>query len=98
MNIAHAAICAALLIGAAPGHAHDSSTVVRISDLDRRNPRDAAILERRLAAAIERVCGSYASVDGIAMDEVTQCRRNAKAGIARQMASQPARTSEVAGH
>ena len=98
MNIAQAAICAALLIGAAPGHAHDSSTVVRISDLDRRDPRDAEILERRLAAAIERVCGSYALVDGIAMDEVTQCRRNAKAGIARQLASQPARTSQVARH
>ena len=54
---------------------------IRIDDLDLSSPRDLRLLDRRVAAAKERVCGSYAGARDGAEDRIAECR----AGVDRQL-------------
>jgi len=80
------AATAALLLTAGPAMAREPQTAIQVSDLDLASRADAATLRRRLAAGLERVCGSYAGVNVGDMDEVTQCRRAAERQARDQLA------------
>ena len=97
MKIVHAALCATLLLWAVPGLSRAGTATVRVSDLDTRTKRGAATLDRRLASAIERVCGSYAGADMSEMDSITRCRRAARADVASQRAGRGLRESARLG-
>jgi UrcA family protein len=73
-----AAAAAASLALAAPAAAQDEPAVeVEIGDLDTSTPHGAAELQRRIAAAARRVCGSPGSRTLAAIEHVMTCRDNA---------------------
>jgi len=73
----------ATLFTAAPAFAgQDGKTAsVRLGDLDLSRPADVSLLERRVAAAKEAVCGSYLGARDGSEDRIAACR----AGIDRQL-------------
>lgn len=79
-------ILAAALIGAAPAAAQTetNSIQVGIADLDLATTEDVARLDRRLGAAVRRVCGVAAARTLDAYQDVATCRREAAARIAPQ--------------
>ncbi|MDG2533225.1 UrcA family protein [Sphingomonas sp. HITSZ_GF] len=79
------AFAAATLI-ASPALAGERVTV-RHADLDLKSDAGRAELNRRLAAATEQVCGSYASVGADEAHLVRQCRDGVQRDLARQLAA-----------
>ena len=74
----------ATVFTAAPASATDpaqKTASVRLDDLDLARPGDASILSRRVAAAKEAVCGSYAGARDGEEDRIALCRT----GIDRQL-------------
>lgn len=99
MKTFSAALGAIAIFLAVPVAARELTATVRLSDLDLSNQRDAAKLRRRLASAIEQVCGSYATIERYDEDMVTSCRRAAQADIAREIpAAGSARGPQLARH
>ena len=88
-----AAFAAAGLIAmpalAAPEFEH--SVVVRHGDLDLESATGRAVFDRRIAAATERVCGSYAGADPTEDQEIKRCRAAVTRDVARQLRVQFAR-------
>lgn len=84
------AFAAATLI-ASPALAGERSATVRHADLDLKSDAGRVELNRRLAAATEQVCGSYASVGADEWDAILRCRAEARRSIARQLQVQFAR-------
>ena len=81
------------LIAAAPAGASISTApnsevmrAVRYADLDLSTSRGRAKLDRRVARALESVCGSYANLSVEEQDEVTRCRHGAQGKLAPQLA------------
>lgn len=64
---------------------------VRIDDLDLSNPADMRLLGRRIAAAKESVCGSYAGARDGAEDRVTACRAHVDRQLEPRLAAARAR-------
>lgn len=65
--------------------------VVSYADLDLASTQGQRILKRRLAGAIEEVCGSFANVTEYSEEQrVTQCRGAAWESADRQLAARPA--------
>lgn len=67
-----------------------AETVVRkvsYADLDLSRPKDVSILKRRVAAAIEAVCGSYAGASPEDADRIATCRKAVKTSVEPQLAS-----------
>jgi UrcA family protein len=63
------------------------TAVVRLGDLDLTSVRGRSLLERRIADAIEEVCGSYANVtEPSEMDNIGSCRIAAKQSAESQLA------------
>lgn len=92
MNIAGLLIGAAL-IATTPAAARtiaapngDKLRAVRYADLDLATSGGRATLDRRIAIALESVCGSYANLLAEEQIEVTRCRRDAKAKLAPKLA------------
>lgn len=52
---------------------------VHYTDLDLSRRADVARLERRVAAALETVCGSYAGADESEMRDIDRCRAETRA-------------------
>jgi UrcA family protein len=78
---------AAALLGAGPALATDPSTrIVKIShaDLDLSTVRGREALDRRIAAATENVCGSYAGASVEEQDAISHCRVKVQHQIAAQ--------------
>jgi UrcA family protein len=67
------------------------SQAVSIAGLDLGTADGRARFQRRLAAAIETVCGSYAGTSDIEQREIGRCRRAAQAGVDTQLAAREAR-------
>jgi len=63
----------------------DTLRAVRHADLDLDTRSGRAKLNRRIALALESVCGSYANRSIDEQDEVTRCRREANARLAPQL-------------
>jgi UrcA family protein len=84
----------ALIAAAAPAAARDSDRpgestrveTVAYGDLDLTNASDVARLRRRVAAATETVCGSYAQSSDAEAYEITRCRREVKTRVDQQLA------------
>ena len=79
-----ASLAAATLIISAPALATGpaaKSTTIELAGLDLSKPHDARLLDRRIAAAKEAVCGSYHQARDGEEDAITACR----AEVARQI-------------
>jgi UrcA family protein len=64
------------------------SAVVRIGDLDLASAYDRSVLNRRIASAIEEICGSYAGVtEPSETDRIDACRVVARQSADRQLAA-----------
>jgi UrcA family protein len=76
LTIATAAIVA---FTAAPAIA--GPVAVRHADLDLAKPADRAVLDRRIARAVEAVCGSYFQATPEEERDITACRAGAIADL-----------------
>jgi UrcA family protein len=97
-KILSAALGAIALFAGAPVSAQESAVTVRITDLNMSDPHDTAKLRRRIALAMEQVCGSYATVERADEDIVTNCRRVARADLEYQLAARRLRGQQLAQH
>jgi UrcA family protein len=82
-------LIAAILVAIAPVGSADDTTLTRVvsySDLDLTHAEGVAALAHRINGAVMTVCGDFDSRDLDAMRVVQQCRTNAKAGAAPQIA------------
>ncbi|MCY7271476.1 MAG: UrcA family protein, partial [Sphingomonas bacterium] len=83
--VAIAAIAAAPAAGQADA---DPVERVAVSSLDLASVDGRRLLARRIAQATELACGSYAGKrEYYEIDAIDQCRRRAKAEVARQVAA-----------
>jgi len=64
----------------------DPIRAVPHADLDLATQSGRATLNRRVALALESVCGSYANRSAEEQDKITRCRRDANARLAPQLA------------
>ena len=83
-----ALIAAAAAATASPAaRAGVPASVVVHGDLDLTRPADMARLRRRIALAVEEVCGSYAAIEPYQEQELSRCRaetlREAETALAR---------------
>ena len=67
------------------------SQSVSTAGLDLGTPAGRGRFQRRVAAAIETVCGSYAGASASEQGEIDRCRRSAWSSVETQLASQQAR-------
>ena len=81
-----AAASIALAPASAVAEPSGPSRSISYADLDLSRASDVTKLRRRIALAMESVCGSYATVEPYRADEITRCRAQAKAGVDQQLA------------
>lgn len=71
----------------APAHAQQTvSQEVRVNTVDLASPAGRARLERRIRAALETVCGSYAGASVQEMSAIDRCRATARAAVETRLA------------
>lgn len=90
---------AAALLAAGPALAADpDARMVKVShaDLDLSSAQGRAALERRVAAAKEAVCGSYAGASIGEQDAISRCRAKAQHQITAQLQARRAANSVAA--
>jgi UrcA family protein len=80
-SLAAAALLAAPALAADPGA---RTAKVRHADLDLSTAQGRATLNRRIAAATEAVCGSYAGASVDEQDAIGRCRADARRQVAAQ--------------
>ena len=80
---------------ALPAHAQSASRSQSVSTagLDLGTPAGRSRFQRRVASAIENVCGSYAGASADEQTEIDRCRRSAWSSVEVQLAAQQARRS-----
>jgi UrcA family protein len=66
------------------------------ADLDLGTRAGRAMLDRRIAVAVESVCGSYASAASTETREIDRCRAAARNGVETQLAALQQRNSRLA--
>lgn len=86
---------ASLVLPAAARAAPNSQSVSSVG-LDLGTAGGRARFQRRLAAAVENVCGSYAATSDSEQREIGRCRRAAWAGVEMQLAARSARHGRAA--
>lgn len=86
-----AAFAAAIAAVPAQAETPARSQAVSTAGLDLGTAQGRARLQRRVAAAVEIVCGSYAGSSSAEQDEIGNCRRAALAGVETQLAARDAR-------
>jgi len=86
-----AAFAAAIPALPAQAETRARSQTVSTAGLDLGTPAGRGRFQRRVAAAMERVCGSYAGTSTAEQDEIGRCRRAASAGVETQLAARDAR-------
>ncbi|HEV2818387.1 MAG TPA: UrcA family protein [Allosphingosinicella sp.] len=91
-----ALFAAAIAAAPASAFAPPSSQPVSYAGLDLSRPADAARLRRRIAAALENVCGSYATSESWEEREIARCRAGARAAADAQLAGLTGRAVQVA--
>ena len=67
------------------------SQSVSTAGLDLGTANGRARFQRRVAGALEIVCGSYAGASAVEQDEIGRCRRAAWTGVETQLARRDAR-------
>jgi UrcA family protein len=80
------ALTAASLSLTSPVMAREASRAVSYADLDLSKASDVQVLHQRIGRALEAVCGSYATVERYQYDQIDQCRADAKARAAVEVA------------
>jgi UrcA family protein len=84
-------------ISAIPASAQGPATQsVSYAGLDLGTPAGRAALNRRVASAVEAVCGSYAGASGYETGEIDRCRAAARTGIETQLAALRSRGARLA--
>lgn len=73
-----------------------ASQAVDLTGLDLSTPAGRARFERRIAGALDTVCGSYAGASSYEVAEIDRCRTQARAGIETRLAALRARGSRIA--
>ena len=63
------------------------TATVTVTAVDMASPAARARLDRRIGAAIEQVCGSYATIESSQVPEMDACWTSAKAETAQRLAS-----------
>jgi len=63
------------------------TATVTVTRTDMASPTARAHLDRRIGAAIEQVCGSYATIESSQVPEMDSCWEAAKAQVAQRIAS-----------
>jgi UrcA family protein len=91
-----AALAASLAAAPAAAYAPPERQAVSYADLDLSRPADVARLHRRLADALENVCGSYATAESWAEHEIARCRAEARTRADAQLARLTGRAVQVA--
>jgi UrcA family protein len=78
-----------LLFAAIPAAAlaNPRSATVTVTAADMSTPAARARLDRRIGAAIEQACGSYAAIESGQVPEMDSCWAAAKAEVSRRLAS-----------
>lgn len=71
------------------------SETVTASGLDLQTQAGRARFQRRLAAAIETVCGSYAGASDVEQRAIGRCRSAARDGIETQLAARETRANRT---
>ena len=91
-------VIAALSVSAAvPALAQTSARrTVSYADLDLTTPAGRARLDRRVNAALETACGSYAGALDYEVHEIDRCRAEARAGIETRLAGLRSRNGRIA--
>jgi UrcA family protein len=69
---------------------------VSYQGLDLSTRAGRATLNRRIAAAVETVCGSYAGASSYETSEIDRCRAAARTGIETQLAALQSRNTRIA--
>ena len=90
-----AAFLAASVTLPAQAQTASSQQAVSTAGLDLGRPADRARLQRRLADAVENVCGSYAATSADEQRVIGRCRRAAWAGVETQLAALASRRDRV---
>jgi len=82
-----AALVAGGLAAPAAALAPPAQRTVSYADLDLTRGGDVARLRRRIAGAIEEVCGGYAAAESWAEPEISRCRAEARNRAEGQLAA-----------
>jgi len=72
-----------------------ANRAVAYAGLDLSTPAGRATLDRRIGAAVETVCGSYAGASSYELREIDRCRAAARTGIETQLAVLQARHARI---
>ena len=72
---------------ATPLQAEPRSAVVTVSSAELSTPAGTARFNKRVAAAIEQVCGSYATIEAYQVPQLDECRRSAWRGVETRIAA-----------
>lgn len=87
-NIILGAFAALVAAAAVPATAAEpASRTISYADLDLATAHGRATLDRRIAAAVEALCGSYAGAPGWAVPEIDRCRAAARTSAETQLAA-----------
>jgi UrcA family protein len=84
-------------ISAMPASAQaPAGRAVSYDHLDLSTRAGRATLNRRIATAVESVCGSYAGASSYETREIDRCRAAARTGIETQLAALQSRNARIA--
>lgn len=75
----------ASLVIAAPAGAEPNSVTLTVTSADFASPAASAGLDRRIGAAIEEVCGSYAAIESSQVPEMDSCWGSAHDQVREQL-------------
>jgi UrcA family protein len=75
------------VLGAAPAAADPLTATVVVTRADLASPPARARLDRRIRAAIENVCGSYATIESSQWQEMDACWTAARAEVSKHLAN-----------
>lgn len=79
--------------------AEPRTATVTVTAADMASPAARARLDRRIGAAIEQVCGSYAAIESSQVPEMDACWSSAKAEVQQRLASFNTKTRiQLASH
>jgi len=91
-----AAFLAALAAFPAAAQTVAASRPVSYADLDLGTRAGRAQLDRRIAVAVEAICGSYAGAASSDTRDIDRCRASTRAGIEGQLAALQSRNTRLA--
>jgi UrcA family protein len=99
-RVAAMSLLAGAFLSTGPAFAADPeapSRLVSYADLNLSSPAGMARLNRRIASAVEAVCGSYAGTVSVAEEQdITRCRTETTARLQPQLATITGRSTVLA--